>query len=211
MTPFLLFFATIFFFGLINTFFFFSSPKFLSHLASLFQLPFSAKVPLEKEKEVVDVVLVEKTDLEKVFSMFDEDGDGFVTLPELRESLRRLGLLSTEKEVVSMMERVDASGDGLIDLNEFQKLYESIVRNTSTGSDQEEDMEMKEAFDVYDRDGDGLITVEELALVLSSLGLAGRVEDCKDMIRKVDLDGDGMVNFEEFKRMMMIKDGGKSF
>ncbi|KAJ6941403.1 hypothetical protein NC651_007245 [Populus alba x Populus x berolinensis] len=67
---------------------------------------------------------------------------------------------------------------------------------------------MREAFNVFDQNGDGFITVEELKSVLSSLGLKqGRtLEDCKRMIKKVDVDGDGMVNFREFKQMM--KGGG---
>uniref|UniRef100_A0A6N2L308 EF-hand domain-containing protein n=1 Tax=Salix viminalis TaxID=40686 RepID=A0A6N2L308_SALVM len=46
--------------------------------------------------------------------------------------------------------------------------------------------------------------------VLASLGLKqGRtLEDCKRMIRKVDVDGDGMVDYREFKKLM--KGGGFS-
>lgn len=58
---------------------------------------------------------------------------------------------------------------------------------------------------MFDGNNDGLITKEELGLVLTSLGLKeGNYieEDCKEMIKKVDVDGDGMVNFDEFKIMM---------
>ncbi|KAI4364307.1 hypothetical protein MLD38_020417 [Melastoma candidum] len=63
---------------------------------------------------------------------------------------------------------------------------------------------MREAFNVFDRDGDGFITVEELGLVLASLGMKqGRAaEDCRKMITKVDADRDGMVDYEEFRQMM---------
>ncbi|OMO81214.1 Calcium-binding EF-hand [Corchorus capsularis] len=73
-----------------------------------------------------------------------------------------------------------------------------------------EEGELKEAFDVFDKDKDGLISVEELGSVLCSLGLkeGNKMEDCKAMIRKVDMDGDGMVNFDEFKKMMKSSGGG---
>ncbi|KAL0427131.1 UNVERIFIED_CONTAM: Calmodulin-like protein 2 [Sesamum latifolium] len=112
-----------------------------------------------------------------------------------------------------MVEKVDANGDGLIDFDEFCELFDSI----SGGGDYDAegrgeageraaggDGDLKEAFDVFDGNKDGLITVEELGLVLSSLGFTEgkKLEDCKEMIRKVDMDGDGMVNFDEFKKMM---------
>ncbi|MBN8156988.1 EF-hand domain-containing protein, partial [Vibrio vulnificus] len=70
--------------------------------------------------------------------------------------------------------------------------------------------DMREAFNVFDRNGDGYISVEELRSVLGSLGLKqGRTfEDCKKMIMKVDVDGDGRVNFMELREMM--KGGGFS-
>ncbi|XP_026447937.1 calmodulin-like protein 7 [Papaver somniferum] len=160
-----------------------------------------------------------KMELERVFATFDKNGDGFITKQELGESLKNIGLFSDEIEVDSMVAKLDVNGDGLIDIDEFCELYDSIMgkkkkREKKLGEEQEEDEDdddvddeeevMKEAFDVFDGDKDGLISVEELGIVLKSLGLKQgmKVEECKEMIRKVDMDGDGMVSFDEFKLMM---------
>lgn len=164
-----------------------------------------------------------KADLTRVFATFDKNGDGLIAKQELRDSLKNLRLSVTDKEVEEMVVKVDANGDGSIDFDEFCMLYEAMLGQKQRGGasgrdgkdgavDQEEDDEeedLKEAFDVFDKDKDGLISVEELGSVLSSLGLneGRKIENCKEMIRKVDTDGDGMVNFDEFKRMM--RDGGK--
>lgn len=108
----------------------------------------------------------------------------------------------TEPDMVAMIEKIDANGDGCVDIDEFGDLYQSIMDE----KDEEEDI--REAFNVFDQNRDGFITVEELRSVLGSLGLKqGRtIEDCKRMIKKVDADGDGMVDFKEFKAMM--RNGG---
>ncbi|KAJ7978966.1 putative Calmodulin [Quillaja saponaria] len=132
--------------------------------------------------------------------------------------MRNIRIFMTDKEVDEIVVKLDSNGDGLIDFDEFCWLSESMVGQDQEGSggDVREGLKnedgkenLKEAFDVFDKDKDGLISVEELGLVLSSLGLneGRKLEDCKEMIKKVDMDGDGMVNFEEFKRMMKI--GGK--
>ncbi|MCL7047440.1 hypothetical protein MKW94_028304 [Papaver nudicaule] len=154
-------------------------------------------------------------ELERVFATFDKNGDGFITKQELGESLNNMGLFSDEIEVGSMVAKLDVNGDGLIDIDEFCELYDSIMgkkkrdkiseeEEEDDGDDLDEEEVMKEAFDVFDGDKDGLISVEELGVVLKSLGLKQgmRVEECKEMIRKVDMDGDGMVSFDEFKLMM---------
>ena len=76
-------------------------------------------------------------------------------------------------------------------------LYEMIM-------DEEEDM--REPLNVFDENGDGFISVEELR----SLGLkqGKTMEDCRKMIRQVDVDGNGMVGFKEFK--LMMRGGGIS-
>ena len=49
--------------------------------------------------------------------------------------------------------------------------------------------EYKEAFSLFDQDGDGAITQDELGTVMRSLGLNPTDCELKDMIREVDADG----------------------
>lgn len=130
--------------------------------------------------------------------MFDRNGDGRITKKELNDSLENMGIFIPDKELEQMIEKIDVNRDGCVDIDEFGALYQSIM------DERDEDQDMREAFNVFDQNGDGFITVEELKSVLQSLGLKqGRtVEDCKNMIMKVDADGDGRVNFTEFKQMM---------
>ncbi|XP_057486071.1 calmodulin-like protein 3 [Actinidia eriantha] len=174
----------------------------------------SIKLNGDHEKVIKRSSIQDKAELKKVFATFDKNNDGFITKHELRESLRNIGIHMSEGEVAGMVEKVDSNGDGLIDLGEFCELFEVVMGGGTAGGGGEVEegvggeRELKEAFDVFDGDRDGLISVEELGLVLSSLGMKeGKVlENCKEMIRQVDMDGDGMVNFDEFKRMM--KAGG---
>ncbi|XP_017790488.1 PREDICTED: calmodulin-like [Habropoda laboriosa] len=58
--------------------------------------------------------------------------------------------------------------------------------------------EFREAFKLFDKDGDGSITKEELGRVMRSLGQFARAEELRTMLQEIDIDGDGNVSFEEF-------------
>ncbi|XP_014474998.1 PREDICTED: calmodulin-like isoform X2 [Dinoponera quadriceps] len=58
--------------------------------------------------------------------------------------------------------------------------------------------EFREAFRLFDKDGDGTITKEELGRVMRSLGQFARAEELRTMLQEIDIDGDGNVSFEEF-------------
>ncbi|XP_064601550.1 calmodulin-beta-like isoform X1 [Liolophura sinensis] len=64
------------------------------------------------------------------------------------------------------------------------------------------DPEFREAFTMFDRDGDGRITAKELGTVLRSLGQNPTEGELRDMINDVDIDGNGTIEFDEFLRMM---------
>ena len=49
--------------------------------------------------------------------------------------------------------------------------------------------EFKEAFSLFDKDGDGTITTKELGTVMRSLGQNPTEAELKDMINEVDADG----------------------
>lgn len=53
--------------------------------------------------------------------------------------------------------------------------------------------EFKEAFSLFDKDGDGTITTKELGTVMRSLGQNPTEAELQDMINEVDADGENLV------------------
>ena len=63
---------------------------------------------------------------------------------------------------------------------------------------EEQIAEFKEAFSLFDKDGDGTITTKELGTVMRSLGQNPTEAELQDMINEVDADGNGTIDFPEF-------------
>ncbi|XP_066928116.1 calmodulin-like isoform X1 [Clytia hemisphaerica] len=70
--------------------------------------------------------------------------------------------------------------------------------------------EFREAFALFDKDGDGTISSTELETILKSLGQKPTQSELRDMINEVDADGNGTVDFSEFLTMMATKNKGSS-
>ncbi|GAA0139183.1 calmodulin-related [Lithospermum erythrorhizon] len=70
---------------------------------------------------------------------------------------------------------------------------------------EEQIVEFKEAFSLFDKDGDGCITVDELATVIRSLDQNPSEEELQDMFAEVDADGSGTIEFTEFLALMAKK------
>ena len=65
--------------------------------------------------------------------------------------------------------------------------------------------ELKEYFDMFDRDKDNLINEKELGNILRSLGHDPTDQDLTEMIKEVDNDSDSKIEFEEFLKIMNNK------
>ncbi|KAH7571911.1 hypothetical protein ACOSP7_014808 [Xanthoceras sorbifolium] len=69
----------------------------------------------------------------------------------------------------------------------------------------EQVLEFQEAFCLLDRDGDGCITIEELATAIRSLDQNPTEEELQNMINEVDINGNGTIEFGEFLNLMARK------
>lgn len=69
----------------------------------------------------------------------------------------------------------------------------------------ENDIEYKEAFYIFDKNKTGLITPKELGEVMKSLGQIATDEELLDMLNEVDLDGNGTIDYNEFLSLMTRK------
>ncbi|KAG6512462.1 calmodulin-like [Zingiber officinale] len=63
----------------------------------------------------------------------------------------------------------------------------------------------KEAFSLFDKDGDGCITTKELGTIMRSLGQNPSEAELRDMISEVDADQNGTIDFLEFLNLMTRK------
>ncbi|KAK4370649.1 hypothetical protein RND71_010124 [Anisodus tanguticus] len=131
--------------------------------------------------------------LERVFTYFDEDGDGKVSPAELRRCVKAVGGDLTEEEAEMAVRLSDSDGDGMLGLEDFSKLMEGEKNKES---------ELRGAFEMYEMEGSGQITPKSLKRMLSRLGESTSIDNCKAMIQRFDLDGDGVLSFDEFKVMM---------
>jgi len=69
--------------------------------------------------------------------------------------------------------------------------------------DTDSEEEIREAFRVFDKDGNGFISAAELRHVMTNLGEKLTDEEVDEMIREADVDGDGQVNYDG-KRLMSL-------
>lgn len=68
----------------------------------------------------------EVDELQLCFEKFDKNGDGQISLEELREVMNGLGEKLTEQELKDMMQDADTNHDGYIDFQEFKALMPNL-------------------------------------------------------------------------------------
>ncbi|OXB71523.1 UNVERIFIED_CONTAM: hypothetical protein H355_013447, partial [Colinus virginianus] len=126
--------------------------------------------------------------LRQIFMTLDVDNSGTLSVQEIREGLKRLGWTEIPLDLQAIIEEVDSDRSGHIDYTEF------------VAATMDKKLYMKEdvcwaAFRVFDLDGNGKISQDELKKVLGMPDVETAVgrATIDALLNEVDLNGDGEV------------------
>jgi len=116
----------------------------------------------EKQLEEMDPTFREE--LEEAFRLFDREGDGQIETQELSNLLWSLGLQPSREEVESLLLEMDSDRSGTVDVEEFLLAMARVLDERNAKD------EVGEVFAMIDQDRDGVISREDIATTLLSLG-----------------------------------------
>ncbi|XP_066979230.1 troponin C, isotype gamma-like isoform X4 [Macrobrachium rosenbergii] len=137
--------------------------------------------------------------LRKAFDAFDIEKKGSINTNTIATILRMMGVRVSDKNLQEIISEVDEDGSGELEFEEFCALAAKFLIE-----EDEESLkaELKEAFRIYDKKGDGYITTSVLREILKELDNKLTEADLDGIIEEVDEDGSGTLDFDEFMEMM---------
>lgn len=138
----------------------------------------------------------QKQEIKEAFELFDTDKDGAVDYHELKVAMRALGFDLKKAEVLKTLRDHDKTGHGLLEYDDFVK----IMTEKILARDPME--EIRRAFQLFDDDNTGKISIRNLRRVAKEIGDRLEDDELQAMIDEFDLDQDGEINEQEFFAIM---------
>ncbi|KAI7970225.1 hypothetical protein EIK77_008452 [Talaromyces pinophilus] len=131
-----------------------------------------------------------------------------ITAEELKEVMRSLGQNPTEAELQDIVNELDVDHTGTIDFDgdtasptqhivillTYQPEFLTMMIHKGKATDEE--AELRAAFEVFDQDGSGTISADEMRRVMKSIGEELTDAEIDEMIKEADTDGNGTIDCE---------------
>lgn len=126
--------------------------------------------------------------------------NGRIKKEKAKGVVEKLGLIQGEEEKARFDLPPGEGGDEVA----VEEVIGEMAEEAAAGKQSEL---LREAFKIFDVDGDGFIDTVELKRVLQCLGLdkGWGIREIEKMVRVVDVNLDGKVDFGEFQLMMGVK------
>lgn len=137
--------------------------------------------------------------LKKAFDAFDHEKKGCIGTGMVGTILSMLGYDLSEKMLQDIIKEVDEDGSGELEFEEFCTLSARFLVEEDTEALQQE---LREAFRLYDKEGNGYITTDVFRGILHELDDKLSPEELDLMIEEIDADGSGTLDFDEFMEVM---------
>ena len=146
-----------------------------------------------KESSVKGLSGEERERIKEIFKLFtsSQRNEGF-SLRDLQEVMQSYGMNPTTHEVKDLIDEIDITGNEFVTFDLFLEAFFRKLKD----SDAEEDL--REAFKVFDRTGNGFISVDELRIAMTEWGEGLTSEEFDEMITELDFEHNQEIDFEEF-------------
>merc|ERR1711872_368785 len=160
-------------------------------------------IDFEEINEATNLANDEIKCLKVCFDLFDTKKQDYLSADDLGEIMRAMGFRPTEEELVELVNEIDEDGSGQIEFAEFCQLCATFLVEDPDIETMKK--ELKDAFRIYDKEGQGFITTETLRGLIGELLAPLTDEELEGIIDELDEDGSGSMDFDEFCEMMMTK------
>lgn len=129
----------------------------------------------------------------KAFQMYDTAKSGFIDNAKIAVFLNTMGQLFDDGELNDWIARNDPDNIGKLNFDGFSAIAGHFLEEDA---DEDTQHELKEAFRLYDREGNGYITTATLKEILRALDDNLTNSDLDGIIAEIDTDGSGTVDFD---------------
>merc|ERR1711899_315315 len=160
-----------------------------------------ADIDFEEINEATGLENDEIKCLKTCFDLFDSKKQDFLSADDLDEILRAMGFRPSKEELQEILKEIDEDGSGEIEFGEFCQLCAKFLVEDPDIETMKR--ELKDAFRIYDKEGQGFITSDTLRGLISELLAPLTDEELDGIIEELDEDGSGTMDFDEFCEMMM--------
>ena len=110
--------------------------------------------------------------------------------------MRALGFETKKQEIKKIQQEYDRENKGGINYNDFLEIMTTKILN------RDPDEEIYKAFQLFDDDQTGKISIKNLKRVARELGENLNDNELQAMIDEFDKDDDGEINLQEFTAIM---------
>merc|ERR1712237_182511 len=162
-----------------------------------------AGIEFDEINEVTALEVDEIKCLKNCFDLFDSKKVEFLSADDLDEILRAMGFRPSKEELQEILKEIDEDGSGEIEFGEFCQLCAKFLVEDPDMETMKR--ELKDAFRIYDKKGQGYITTETLRGLISELLAPLTEEELEGILEELDEDGSGTMDFDEFCEIMMTK------
>lgn len=145
-----------------------------------------------------------KTEVERVeeFEKADLNGDGMISLVELRKVLVTMGYTPLTENVNEVLEDVDTGQDNLLDFHDFFDFI--FIYRQREGFRRDEVQEMRRLFERFDGDDSGEISAMELKELFRHMGYRVTMDQVHLFVAQVDENNSNCLDFREYLRLMQL-------